>query len=96
MDVRRRKDIRVCEPRSAGDLQKLERQALLKSSATPRGRLLPNRSVSAAPEMNTGEDINVRSQFPRLARPQPPPHPASRCCCCDLSQTRFHFLIWKQ
>lgn len=69
LDVRRRKDIRVCEPRSAGDLQKLEKQGLLKSSATPRGRLLPNRSVSAALEMNTGEDINVRISVPTTRAP---------------------------
>lgn len=43
MDTRRRKDIRVCEPRSTGDVQKLEKQGLLTTSATPCGRLIPDR-----------------------------------------------------
>ena len=42
MDTRRRKDLGVREPRSTGDVQRLEKQGLL-TSATPCGRLIPDR-----------------------------------------------------
>lgn len=69
MDTRRRKDIRVCgKPRSTGDVQKLEKQGLLTTSATHlRGGSFLTGVVSvtnAAPEMNTGESVNIRISVP--------------------------------
>ena len=95
LDVRRRKDIRVCEPRSVGNLQKLEKQGLLITSATPRGRLRPNRSGQRCPgdEHRTGhkpQDLNSHNDS-RAPSPRPTPPVAAAVESTDRYAFTFSF-----
>lgn len=69
MDTRGQKDIRVCEPRNAGDFQKLEKQGPVITSVTPCGRLIADRSGQCrrccpGDEHRRGQDLSSQNNNP--------------------------------
>ena len=90
MDTRGRKDIRVCEPRNAGDFQKLEKQGLVITSVTPCGRLIAGRSGQCRRRC-PGDEHRRGHKHQDLSSQNNPSPPASPVIAAAVASPRYAF-----